>query len=493
MLRMDQVHVIRHKVLREGASVRQVARELGLSRNTVSKYLDQAVPVRRTYRQRQRPVWTQVQSRLEELVAEWEPRTTAKQRLTGVRLYRALVEEGHQVGLTMIYQYLREHRRRRLEVYVPLVHRVGDEAQVDFFEVTVELDGQWHKAWKFLLRLMYSGREFVWLYQRCDTIAFLDGHVRAFAYLGGVPRRCIYDNLPAAVRKIVGVERKLTKRFEALVSHYLFEPCFARVGEGHDKGGVESRGKGIRLQHMTPVPRGESLTAIAQRLIADLERAFAERRNAEGRSLVELWNEEQPQLLLLPAAPFEVSQPVTVEVSSRALVRVEGAWYSTPSRWARLRATAFIGMEEIRLVCMGESVIHPRIGFGRRRIVYRHYLPELARKPQAVRQVAPELLAELGEPWGSLWQLLAASHGQLEAARVLAKLLGTLEEHGEERLRPVLEAALAHQQARVRDIPSPPVSPESIKVPEGLANIVIEAARAADYDHLLLTNGEAHE
>ena len=493
MLRMDQVHVIRHKVLREGASIRQVARELGLSRNTVSKYLDQSAPVRHAYRRRKRPVWVRVQSRLEELVAEREPRTTAKQRLTGVRLYRALVEEGYQVGLTTIYQYLRERRRQRLEVYIPLVHRVGDEAQVDFFEVTVELDGQWHKAWKFLLRLMYSGREFIWLYQRCDTVAFLGGHVRAFAYLGGVPRRCIFDNLPAAVRRIVGVERKLTKRFEELVSRYVFEPCFARVGEGHDKGGVESRGKGIRLQHMTPVPRGESLTAIAQHLISDLERAFAERHNSEGRSLTELWNEEQPQLLLLPASSFEVSEPVTVEISSRALVRVEGAWYSTPSRWARLRATAFIGVEEIRLVCMGESVIHPRVGFGRRRVVYRHYLPELARKPQAVRQIAPELLAELGEPWGSLWQLLAAAHGQLEAARVLAKLLGTLEEHGEERLRPVLEAALAHHHPGVLDVSSPPASPESITVPDGLANIVIEAAKAADYDHLLLTNGEAHE
>ena len=493
MLRMDQVHVIRHKVLREGASIRQVALELGLSRNTVSKYLEQSVPVRRTYRRRQRPVWSRVQSRLEELVAEWEPRTTAKQRLTGVRLYRALVEEGYQVGLTMIYQYLRERRRQRAEVYVPLIHRAGDEAQVDFFEVTVELDGQWHKAWKFLLRLTYSGREFVWLYHRCDTIAFLDGHARAFAYLGGVPRRCIFDNLSAAVRKIVGVERKLTKRFEALVSHYLFEPCFARVGEGHDKGGVESRGKAIRLQHMVPVPRGESLTAIAQLLIIDLERAFVERRNTEGRSLAELWTEERLQLLLLPAAPFEVSEPVAVEISSRALVRIEGAWYSTPSRWARLRATAFIGVGEIRLLCMGETVIHPRVGFGRRRVVYRHYLPELARKPQAVRQIAPELVAELGEPWGSLWQLLAATHGQLEAARVLAKLLGSLEEHGEERLRPVLEAAMAHQQTAVFAIASPPTPPESIIVPDGLANIVIEAAKATDYDHLLLTNGEAHE
>jgi hypothetical protein len=215
---------------------------------------------------------------------------------------------------------------------------------------------------------------------------------------------------------------------------------FARVGEGHDKGGVESRGKAIRLQHLAPVPRGESLCAIADTLIIDLAQAFVVRRNAEGRSLAELWAEERPQLLLLPAAPFEVSEPVTVEISSRALVRVEGAWYSTPSRWARLRATAYIGVEQIRLVCMGESVLHPRVGFGRRRVVY---LPELARKPQAVRQVAPELLAELGEPWNSLWQLLAATHGELDAARILAKLLGALEEHGEARLRPVLEAAAA--------------------------------------------------
>ena len=57
----------------------------------------------------------------------------------------------------------------------------------------------------------------------------------------------------------------------------------------------------------------------------------------------------------------------------------------------------------------------------------------------------------------------------------------------------MLEAALAHQQAELLEVPSPPVAPESIMVPDGLANIVIEAAKASDYDHLLLTNGGAHE
>ena len=76
-------------------------------------------------------------------------------------------------------------RRQRQEVYIPLIHRPGEEAQVDFFEVVVELGGEWLKAWEFLVRLMYSGREFAWLYERCDQLAFLDGHVRAFAYLEG--------------------------------------------------------------------------------------------------------------------------------------------------------------------------------------------------------------------------------------------------------------------------------------------------------------------
>ena len=59
--------------------------------------------------------------------------------------------------------------------------------------------------------------------------------------------RCIYDNLKAAVKRRLGMERELSARFLALCSHYLFEPCFARPGEGHDKGGVEARGKNVRL------------------------------------------------------------------------------------------------------------------------------------------------------------------------------------------------------------------------------------------------------
>jgi hypothetical protein len=411
--------------------------------------------------------------------------------VTGSRLHRQLVEEGFAVGKTTVYEVLREHRRRSSEVFIPLTYRPGELAQADFFEATVEVAGQRRQAWKFVMRLMWSGYDFVWLYDRCDQLSFLDAHVRAFAHFGGVPARCAYDNLTAAVHRRVGafcVTRKLTERFAALSSHYLFEPCFTRPGEGHDKGGVEARGKGIRLQHLTPIPSGESLSEIARGLLAEVTRHAALRHDAQGRSAADLFREEQSRLRELPAVAFQARQVRTLCASSSATVQVDGATYSVPSRWARLLVTAYVGVEDIRLVCRGEEEVHPRRPAGTRSVRYRHYLPELSRKPQAVRQVAPELLAELGEPYGRLWQLLVEAHGGLEAARTLARLLSVIEGRGEEAVRDLLMRALeraapAHEEA-TRE-----VSPAQVAVPESLRFYKVEAGRAADYDWLLQQGG----
>ncbi|MCA1729864.1 MAG: IS21 family transposase [Actinobacteria bacterium] len=389
---MDQVHVIRHKVLVEGQSIRSVAKEMGVSRNTVSKYLTVSEPKRIASQPKPSPVMEVVAPRIEKLLEEWRGRTTPKQRLTGTRIHRQLVEEGYQVGLTTVRDYLRERRRKRAEVFVPLVHRPGEEAQVDFFEVTVEEDGQSRKAWKFVMRLMYSGRDFVRLYERCDQLSFLDAHVRAFEYIGGVPQRIVYDNLSAAVKRIVGTERELTERFAALASHYLFEPCFARPGEGHDKGGVEARGKGIRLAHLTPIPRGETLSEISEVLLREVELALTGEQG---------FAEERRHLREPPEHPFDARRVELVAVSRRSTVRIEGATYSVPSHWASLKATAYVGVQDVRIHCCGQHEIYPRERKGTQKIRYRHYLTELTHKPQAVRQVAPELLQELGEPYGS--------------------------------------------------------------------------------------------
>ena len=185
---MDQVHVVRHKVLVEGRTQRAVARELGLARVTVRKYLEQAAPVRKSEAApRPRPVWDAVAERVQALLAESVRWTGGKQRLTATRLHELLLAEGHRVGVTVVKDAVAEWKRQRREVFVPLTYRPGDLAEVDFFEVLVDVDGTRRKAWLFLMRLMYSGRDFAWIYERQDQISFLDGHVRAFAHFEGVP------------------------------------------------------------------------------------------------------------------------------------------------------------------------------------------------------------------------------------------------------------------------------------------------------------------
>jgi transposase len=492
MLRMDTVHVVRHKVVVERLSQRHVAEHLGISRNTVSKYLEVSEPRRVETKPRPKPTLERVAARIDRLLEEWEPRTTPKQRITAARVFRQLREEGLSVGKTTVSEYLRERRRQKAEVFIPLLYRPGEVAQVDFFEVTVEEAGVVRKVWKFLMHMMSSGFDFVWLYEHCDQLAFLDGHVRAFNFFNGVCKRGVYDNLTAAIRRRVGAEPRLSDRFAALASHYLFEPCFARPYQGHDKGGVESRGKGVRLQQMVPIPRGATLSAIAEQLLANVHAGAATRRNAGGLIVLEAFEEERRALRALPEAPFDPSRFVPVSVSSKATVQVEGATYSVPASWARLDAVAYVGVEDLRIVCRGEVRLYPKARKGERVIRYRDYLPELQHKPQAVRQIAPELLEELGEPWARLWDVLVSTHGEREAARVLTRMLAAVVKHGEEAIRTDLERALSKDGANLLALRTwlhDADVPERVAVPEVLSGYEVEAAQARDYDWMLEGGG----
>lgn len=482
---MDQVHVIRHKVLVEGRSARQVAKELGISRRTVRKYLTRAVPQRIEAKPRARPVWDAVRDRVHAVLTESSQWTAGKQRLTATRLHEMLVTEGHQVGVTLVREAVAEWKRQRREVYVPLTYRPGDLAEVDFFEVLVDLDGTRRKAWLFLMRLMYSGRDFAWIYERQDQVSFLDGHVRAFTHLAGVPARIAYDNLRAAVTRIlVGGARALTSRFAALASHYVFEPCFCRPGEGHDKGGVEARGKAVRQQLLVPIPSGASLEAINAALLAHLDARLDTKRDLVGRTIRDRFAEEQRHLRAAPIA-FEADATTLASVTRRAVVRLDGAVYSVPSRWAGLDVVVRVGPSTVTIVGRDDvRVVHPRKRFGERAIDYRHYLPELARKPQALRQVLPDLLRDLGAPFPAVWDRLHAAHGDREAARLLAKILGELHTRGEAAVIPALTAVLA-TGAPLAFASIVAAAPPRVDLPPALRDVDVASGCAADYDDWL--------
>ena len=179
---------------------------------------------------------------------------------------------------------------------------------------------------------------------------------------------------------------------------------------------------------------------------------------------------------------MEARQKRFVDSSSRALVKVDGAEDSVPEEWARCSVLALVGPAEVTITWQGEQTVHPRRRRGRQ-IRYVHYLRQLSRKPQALRQVAPELLAEPGEPFGLLWRRLLDDRAQLDAARILAVVLRAIRDRGLEAVR----HAVAGEQmdllalgvgAAVKHVPI-------VLVPAALAGIEVESPLAAAYDRLL--------
>jgi hypothetical protein len=364
-------------------------------------------------------------------------------------------------------------------VYVPLNYPADDLAQVDFFEVIVELDDTRQKAWMFVMRLMHSGSDYACIYARQDQVSFLDGHVRAFAHFGFVPQRIAYDNLKAAVTKLlVGSERVLAARFKALECHYLFEACFCRPRTGHDKGGVESRGKSIRWQHLVPIPAANDLDGLRVTLLARLD----------AHRDIERFAAETAQALPLPAHPFDARKSHTPSVSQRSMVSIDGSYYSVPCEWASLDVTAHVGPDEVTIVGPTGSVTHGRKRFGERSVDYRHYVRELARKPQAVRQVASELIRDLGPPFDVAWRSLVDAHGPKQASRVFAKVLAHVETRGVSAVALTLKDALADDVPLLLALAPPPPAERAVatdQLPAPLQAVEVVSGRASDYDALL--------
>jgi hypothetical protein len=274
-----------------------------------------------------------------------------------------------------------------------------------------------------------------------------------------------------------------------MANHYLVEPCFARPRTGHDKGGVEARGKGIRWQHLVPIPSGPDLATISSALLAGLDGRAASKRDAERRTIAERFVDERARMLPLPPMPFRAAVVHHPRVWRRSLVRVEGAFYSVWSEWAGLDVRVFAGADAIEIIGPDDRrVVHPRVRAGHKQIDYRHYLRELRKKPQAVRQVADELIRDLGEPYETLWRKLVDEHAPKDAARRFARVLGAIVDLGESIVTARIRAALASGEAvlfALHPAASLPAAIAADALPAALSGHEVEAGRAADYDALL--------
>jgi len=414
MYAVEVYAAVRRFVFIEGKSRREAARVFGLSRETVAKMCRFSLPPGYT---RTRPAR---KPKLDPFVAvidailEADRSAPAKQRHTAKRIFERLREEhGFGGGYTVVKDYVRIARARGRETFVPLSHPPG-HAQVDFGEAVGVIGGIRRKIHFFCLDLPQSDACFVKAYPAETTEAFLDGHVSAFAFFGGVPLSVLYDNTKIAVAKICGDgKRERTRAFTELVSHYLFRDRFGRPGKGNDKGKVEGLVKYARLNFMTPIPTVASFDDLNALLADRCRTRRAERAGRHAETIATRLAADLEVLRDLPAVALEPCEKRAARVSSTALVRYRGNDYSVPTAHGFQEVMVKGFVDQVVILCAGEEIArHPR-SYGSGVFVFepRHYLALIETKPNALDQAAPLRGWELPEVFQHLRHLLEARMG----------------------------------------------------------------------------------
>jgi transposase len=406
---------VRRYVLVDHHSQRAAARHFGISREMVSKMMLHALPP--GYQRAQPPARPKIDPFKDWIIATLtaDKLVHRKQRHTAKRLFdRLRTEHGYTGGYTMVKDVVREHERRTREVFVPLMHPPGD-AQVDFGEAVVVVDGVEQKGHFFAMDLPHSDAPFVEIFPRETTEAFCQGHVDAFAFFGGVPKSILYDNTTIAVAKILDDgTRKRTRVFDQLASHYLFRDRFARVAKGSDKGNVEGLVKYTQRTILTPIPQAASWEALNEMIRARCVERQNQRVRGSELTIGKRLCADQAALLPLPAAPFDCCQLIPGRVSSQSLVRFQRNDYSAPVTHGYREVIIKSYVHEIVLCHGAEIIARHRRSYDREVMVFDplHYLPLIERKPGCLDQAAPLASWHLPDEFAVLRRLLDSRLGK---------------------------------------------------------------------------------
>lgn len=419
---------VRRAVLVEGRSQRSVAREFGLARVTVRKMVGYSIPP--GYRRKEPPKrpklgpWIGVI----DAILEEDKSQPAKQRHTAQRIFHRLqAEHAFPGGYTIVKDYVRAAALRQREMFVPLTHAPGT-AQADFGEALVIVGGEEQKAHYFVIDLPHSDDGFVMAFPAETTEAFLESHVQAFAYFGGVPTSILYDNTKLAVARILGDgTRQKTRAFSELQSHYLFAEKFGRPAKGNDKGKVEGLVGYARRNFLVPVPRVASWEELNERLLNACRERRARRLRGHQETIGERFERDRAALLPLPVSEYEACEKRVARVSSMSLVRYRSNDYSVPTEYGHRDVLVKGYVHEVVIVCGSQVIARHRRSYQREDMVFDplHYLALLEQKARALDQAAPLVGWELPECFAHLRRLLEArlkKNGRREYVQVLRLL-----------------------------------------------------------------------
>lgn len=454
MINVGTLSKLRRMVRREGLSVRDACKRLGISRNTAARWLALEEMIEPTYPKR--AAVASILDPYKDQLIGWlkaDSHRGKRERRTTKALFEAVRALGYSGSRGPVYEFCQHWRADQVSKprhvgFVPMSFELGDAFQFDWSCEYAFVEGLRRRLEVAHIKLAAS-RAFVMVayYTQSHEMLF-DAHARAFEILGGIPKRGIYDNMKTAVDKVgAGKQRSVNARFESMTGHYLFEAEFCNRAAGWEKGivekNVQDRRRGIWRE--VSERRWANLDELNTWIVEACLKAWQEMKHPEWPelTLADVWQDEQARLMPCPT-PFNGYVEQSVLVSPTSLIHYQRNRYSVPCEW--INSTVSLRTYPARLLVVGlegECVTLKR-SFERDQTIYdwTHYISLVERKPGALRNGAP--FKGMPEPLLELQRQLLKNPG---GDRVMAKVLTGVTLHG---LEPVLVAVeLALQAGRV--------------------------------------------
>jgi len=424
---------VRKKYFVDGWSIRKISRQAEISRQTVRKMLrDSAIPKYRSVKARPSPVM----GRYSKVIQRWlkeDEKAPPKQRHTARRIYTRLVEEyGFKGGESTVRRFVRLLKQEPKECFMLLTASPGEQAQVDFGHAWVIIGDKRYNVSIFCMRLKYSSVPYTVAFLNERLEAFLEGHVKAFEYFGGVPKEGIYDNAKTQIVKILqGPGRQEHEAFSNLRAHYLFNSTFCRPGHGNEKGSVENLVKYVRRNALVPVSSFANMEELNEHLLRWCDKEEERHMNR--------WLEEKEHLRPLPDRGFCSARILPIKVNRYALVNIERNKYSVPA-YVGKTLIAKIYTDRVEIVDLDKIVASHKRSYerGKTYMKFEHYISVLERKPHSVTHA--RVVRELPEVFQRLRERLENERGNCWYKEYLQILL-LAKEYSLEEIELALERA----------------------------------------------------
>lgn len=375
-------------------------------------------------------------------------------RLRATRIYQMARDRGYTGSVGQLRRAVARLRPQVREPFLRLETFPGEQAQVDWAHFGHVMVGRARRALScFVMTLSYSRALYLEFFFDQTMENFLRGHVRAFQTWGGCPRQILYDNLKSAVVERRGVQIHFHPRLLELSGHYHFVPQACQVRAGNQKGRVERAIRYVRDSFWA----GRSFTTLAEcnrQAWLWRDQVAQQRRwpGQDGRTVEEVFRDEQPRLLPPPLHPFHTDRIEAVCSRKTIYVRFDLNDYSIPPEAVGRPLTLAASDTSVRILDGAvELARHPRSYDRQQQVLDPEHRDAVLKLKRRAFHATPAGRLEQAAPESKTLLDLAFAQGE-SAGSQTAQLLKLLEEYGAAALRRAILEALERHTPRAASV-----------------------------------------